>query len=165
MLTRIGGAQNRILAQVLQDQRLNFLIDGSGDGHEPEPTCTRSPRCLTICSAACGRSCGPARRRSTRIGALLQNNYLTMVNAKLNPSPAQVAQIQQLAALGIRIEPLSEDARSEIARRARGAARTRFGAARGQGDGSRDEDALQAADHRIGEILDPEEIVERRRNG
>ena len=94
------------------------------------------------------------RQRSIRIGALLQNNYLTQMNAKLNPTPAQAAQIAQLAALGITITPLAEDARSEI----RGevvALRDRVRAAQGKAADRETRLHLAGGDHRIGEILDP----------
>jgi len=85
---------------------------------------------------------------------LLQNNYLTQVNAKLNPNPAQAAQIAQLAALGIRIEPLSEDARSEL----RGELVSLHGQVRTAEGKAGDRETrlhLLGIDHRIGEILDP----------
>jgi hypothetical protein len=84
----------------------------------------------------------------------LQNSYLNQMNAKLNPSAAQLAQIQQLAALGITITPLAEDARSEI----RGevvALRERVRAAQGKAADRETRLHLAGVDHRIGEILDP----------
>ena len=65
-----------------------------------------------------------------------------------------MAQIQQLAALGITITPLAEDARSEI----RGevvALRERVRAAQGKAADRETRLHLAGVDHRIGEILDP----------
>ena len=40
MLTRIGNAQNRVLAQVLVDQRLNFLLEGEATAKNPDDVYT-----------------------------------------------------------------------------------------------------------------------------
>ena len=105
--------------------------------------------------------CAPARRRSIRIGALLQNNYLTQMNAKLNPSRgAGGADCSSSRRSGIRIEPLAEDARSEL----RGelvSLRDRDPARRREGGDRETKLHLQARDHRIGEILDPKTIGHR----
>jgi hypothetical protein len=85
---------------------------------------------------------------------LLQNNYLTQVNNKLNPSAASIAQVQQLAALGISIQLSSEDAKSEL----RGelmSLRQQVRAAIAKAGDRETELHLTGVDHRIGDILDP----------
>jgi hypothetical protein len=153
MLTRIGNAQNRVLAQVLVDQRLNFLLDGAATAKNKADVYTLAEMLDDLQSGIWSE----LRTGAPRIDAyrrLLQNNYLTQVNNKLNPSPQQLQQIQQLAALGIRIEPLNEDARSEL----RGEVMTlrqQVRAAIGKAGDRETRLHLQGVDHRIGEILDP----------
>lgn len=153
MLTRIGNAQNRVLAQVLVDQRLNFLLDGAATAKNKADVYTLAEMLDDLQSGIWSE----LRTGAPRIDAyrrLLQNNYLTQVNNKLNPSPQQLQQIQQLAALGIRIEPLNEDARSEL----RGEVMSLRQQVRGAIGKAGDRETrlhLQGVDHRIGEILDP----------
>ena len=107
-------AEPRARRRCCVDQRLNLLLDGAATAKNPSRRLHARPRCWTICSAASGRSCGRAAPKIDPYRRTLQNNYLTQMNAKLNPNPAQAAQIAQLQALGITITPLAEDARSEI---------------------------------------------------
>jgi hypothetical protein len=153
MLTRVGSAQNRVLNALFQDSRLNRLIE--------EPTLAKNPRdAYTLADMLDAVRHGVWSELATgapKIDAyrrLLQNNYLTMVNAKLNPPSTQALQLAQLAALGIRIDPLSEDAKSEL----RGELITLRDDVRHATPKAGDRETrmhLQAADHRIGEILDP----------
>jgi hypothetical protein len=152
-LTRVGSAQNRVLNALFQDSRLNRLIE--------EPTLAKNPRdAYTLADMLDAVRHGVWSELATgapKIDAyrrLLQNNYLTMVNAKLNPPSTQALQLAQLAALGIRIDPLSEDAKSEL----RGELITLRDDVRHATPKAGDRETrmhLQAADHRIGEILDP----------
>jgi hypothetical protein len=153
MLARIGSAQNRVLNQVLIDQRLNLILDGTATAKNTKDVYTLTEmldelqRGIWSELASGAPKIDPYRR-------LLQNNYLTNVNGKLNPPAAQLAQIQQLAALGIRITPLAEDARSEL----RGevmSLREQIRTAMPKAADRETKMHLQAADHRIGEILDP----------
>ena len=153
MLSKIGNAQNRVLSQVLVDQRLNFLLDGAATAKNQGDVYTLAE----MLDDLQGGLFSELRSGAPRIDPyrrLLQNNYLTQVNAKLNPNPAQAQQIAQLAALGIRIEPLSEDARSEL----RGelvTLREQVRAAEGKAGDRETRLHLLGVDHRIGEILDP----------
>lgn len=153
MLTRIGNAQSRILSQVMQDQRLNRLIEGPALAGNPKDAYSLGQMLDELQRGVWGE----LWTGSPKIDAyrrLLQNNYLTIVNGKLNTPAAAAAQAAQLAALGIRIEPLSEDARSQV----RGALVQLRGEIRRSAEKTSDRDTrvhLQAADHRIGEILDP----------
>lgn len=153
MLTRIGAAQNRVLSQVLVDQRLNFLLDGEATAKSPGEVYTLAEM-LDDLQRGVWSELWTAAPRIDPYRRNLQNNYLTQMNAKLNPSPAQLAQIAQLQALGITIAPLNEDARSEI----RGeivALRERVKAAEGKAADRETRMHLAGVEHRIGEILDP----------
>jgi hypothetical protein len=153
MLTRIGNAQTRILSQVMQDQRLNRLIEGPALASNPNDAYSLA-QMLDELQRGVWSEVWTGAPRIDAYRRLLQNNYLTIVNGKLNPPATAAAQAAQLAALGIRIEPLSEDARSEL----RGALmQLRSDIRRGtEKAGDRETKMhLQAADHRIGEILDP----------
>ena len=153
MITRIVNAQNRVLVTLLNDQRLNALIEGpavaknAGDAYSLAEMIEDLQHGIWS-EIWTGAPRIDAYRRS------LQDSYLTQINAKLNPPAAAALQIAQLAAFGIRIQPLSEDARSEL----RGELVSLREAIRGAVAKSADRETrmhLQAADHRIGEILDP----------
>jgi Met-zincin/Domain of unknown function (DUF5117)/Domain of unknown function (DUF5118) len=153
MLTRIGAAQNRVLSQVLVDQRLNFLLDGeatakhSGDVYTLTEMLDDLQKGIWSEVYTGAPKIDPYRRQ-------LQNSYLTQMNNKLNPSAAQLAQIAQLAALGVNIAPLAEDARSQI----RGelvSLRERVRAVQSKAGDRETRLHLAGVDHRIGEILDP----------
>jgi hypothetical protein len=153
MLTRVGGAQNRVLNALFQDARLNRLIE--------EPTLAKNPRdsytLADMLDAVRRGVWSELASGSPKIDAyrrLLQDNYLTLINNKLNPAATQAQQLAQLAALGIRIEPLSEDAKSEL----RGELMTLREEVRRATPKAGDRETrmhLQSAEHRIGEILDP----------
>jgi hypothetical protein len=84
----------------------------------------------------------------------LQMNYLTQVDRKINPSTGPNPNAALLAQLGIRIEPLSEDAPLEL----RGELVTLRGEIRRAIPKATDRGTqlhLEGADHRIGEILEP----------
>ncbi|MEP6494082.1 MAG: zinc-dependent metalloprotease [bacterium] len=153
MLTRVGRAQNAVLGQLFNDARLNFLLDGSATAKKTADVYTLAQMIDELqhgiwSELATGApKIDPYRR-------LLQNNYLTQINNKLNPPAAQAAQLAQLAALGIRIDPLAEDAKSEL----RGELVALRSQVRGAVSKAGDRETrlhLEGADHRIGEILDP----------
>jgi hypothetical protein len=153
MLTRVGNAQNRVLTGLFQDARLNRLIE--------EPTLSANPRdaysLADMLDAVRHGVWSELASGSPKVDAyrrLLQDNYLTLINNKLNPPPTAAQQLAVLAAFGIRIEPLSEDAKSEL----RGELITLRDDVRRATPKAGDRETrmhLQSADHRIGEILDP----------
>jgi hypothetical protein len=153
MLTRIGNAQNRVLASVLSDQRLNQLIEESATAKNEHDVYTLAEMLDDLQHGLWSEIYTP----SPRIDAyrrLLQNNYLTQVNAKLNPPVNLAAQLAQLQAFGVAVTPLSEDARSEL----RGelvALREQVRAAEAKAGHRETRLHLTGVDHRIGEILDP----------
>jgi hypothetical protein len=153
MLTRIGNAQNRVLNQLLVDQRLNLLLEGTATAKNPKDVYSLTEM-LDDLQHGIWSELSTSAPKIDSYRRLLQNNYLTQVNNKLNPPAAQAAQLAQLAALGIRITPLSEDAKSEL----RGEVTTLREQIRSAVSKAGDRETkmhLQAADHRIGEILDP----------
>jgi uncharacterized protein DUF4953/uncharacterized protein DUF5117/uncharacterized protein DUF5118 len=153
MLTRIGAAQSRVLTTVLQDQRLNALLDG-------EATAKNSATVYSLADMLDELQRGvwsevysgapkidPYRRQ-------LENSYLSIVDGKLNPTPVPAAQLALLRAFGINVSPLSEDAKSEL----RGelvALRQQIRSATPSAADRETRMHLTGVDHRIGEILDP----------
>jgi Met-zincin/Domain of unknown function (DUF5117)/Domain of unknown function (DUF5118) len=153
MLTRIGNAQSRVLNQLLVDQRLNLLLDGTATAKNARDAYSLADM-LDDLQGGVWSELKSAAPKIDPYRRLLQNNYLTQVNNKLNPPATQAAQLAQLAALGIRITPLAEDAKSEL----RGEVTALREQIRGSISRTADRETrmhLQAADHRIGEILDP----------
>jgi hypothetical protein len=157
MLTRIGNAQNRALTGVLNDGRMNRLLEG-----EALATASGSGSVYTLGNmlddlrggiwselSESSPKIDPFRRR-------LQNEYLVQVDRKLNPPPAPAAAGPGGGGGGGAgaAEPLSEDARSEI----RGELVTLQSEVRAAAGRATDRETklhLQGAEHRIGEILDP----------
>ena len=89
MITRINGAQARVLNALLNDGRMNRLLEGEALAPNKRAS-TRWRPCSTTCAAASGR-------RSTRASPIdafrreLQSDFLTQVDRKLNPPPATAA--------------------------------------------------------------------------
>jgi hypothetical protein len=153
MLRRVGNAQSRVLNTVLQDQRLNHLIEAPAVAKNREDAYSLAE----MLDDLQGGIWSELKSGAPKIDAyrrLLQNNYLTQFNNKLNPSAAQAAQVQQLAALGINIQLASEDAKSEL----RGelmSLRQQVRSAIPRAGDRETELHLMGVDHRIGDILDP----------
>jgi hypothetical protein len=153
MLRRVGNAQSRVLNTVLQDQRLNHLIEAPAVAKNREDAYSLAEMLDDLQSGIWSE----LKSGAPKIDAyrrLLQNNYLTQFNNKLNPSAAQAAQVQQLAALGINIQLASEDAKSEL----RGelmSLRQQVRSAIPRAGDRETELHLMGVDHRIGDILDP----------
>jgi Met-zincin len=148
MLTRVGNAQARVLTQMFDDGRMNRLIE--------QPTLT--PGAYTL-----GEMLDDVRKGvwteltvpAPKIDAYrrqLQDNYLRVVDGKINPPATNAANAALLAQFGIL--PLAEDARSQL----RGELITLRDEIRRATPKAADRETrthLQAAEHRIGEILDP----------
>jgi hypothetical protein len=153
MLTRVGNAQNRVLSAVFQDARLNRLIEGTTLAKNPRDAYSLADMLDAVRHGVWSElSSGSPKIDAYR--RLLQDNYLTIINSKLNPPAAQAQQLAQLAAFGIRIQPLSEDAKSQL----RGELLTLREEIRRSTPKAGDRETrmhLQSADHRIGDILDP----------
>ena len=112
MITRINNAQSRVLNAMLDDGRLNRLLEG-------EALATNKANVYTLSGLLddlrhgvwseiyAGQSIDAFRRE-------LQSDYLSTIERKLNPPPVNAAQVAQLAQFGIRITPLSDDAKSQL---------------------------------------------------
>jgi hypothetical protein len=156
MLTRVGNAQNRVLNSVLNDGRMNRLLEGEALAKSSSDVYTLSEMLDDVrkgiwSELSDGAPKVDAYRRQ------LQNNYLTLVNNKLNP-PAPAAGAGQGGGGGgfggQAPAPLSQDAKSQL----RGELVSLQGEIRRATPRATDRATqlhLAGADHRIGEILDP----------
>jgi hypothetical protein len=153
MLARIGNAQERVLTSVLSDQRLNQLIEESATSKNERDVYTLAEM-LDDLQHGIWSEIYTSSPRIDAYRRLLQDNYLTLVNTKLNPPASEAARIAQLRALGVTATPLSEDARSEL----RGELVALRDQARAAAPKAGDRETrlhLLGVEHRIGEILDP----------
>ena len=153
MIPRINSAQNRVLTSLLDDQRLNRLVEveaTSGDKANayPLPTMLEDVRRGVWSELASPRPAIDAYRRG------LQNAYLTLVDRKLNPPPAAAAAPNPFAGFGTPPRPLSEDAKSNLRGELNALRAQLRGAAARAGDKAT-QYHLMAAENRIGKILDP----------
>jgi hypothetical protein len=151
MINRINGAQGRVLARLLDDQRLNRLIENQALATSPGATYSLADmlddvRRGIFSELDGGRvSIDPYRRG-------LQNVFLTRIDEKLNPKPEDdnAPQFQ----FGPPQPPLSEDAKAML----RGeliSLRSAIRAAIPRAANRETQLHLQGAEHRIDEILDP----------
>jgi hypothetical protein len=150
MINRINSAQGRVLARLLEDARLNRLIENQALVSNPQSVYSLADMLddlrRGIFSELQGGnvSIDPYRRG-------LQNQFLTRMNDKLNPEEDEDAPQQQF---GPPQPPLSEDAKAML----RGeliSLRTAIRAAIPRAANRETQLHLQGAEHRIGEILDP----------
>jgi len=152
MITRITNAQGRVLTSLLNDGRLNRLIENEafapskGDSYSLASMLTDLRRGVWSELSQSGVSIDPYRRT-------LQNQFLTQFNGKLNPPAATTTPATQFPG-ATPPAPLLEDARSQL----RGElvslrAEIRRAASRASDRETRLH--LEAADHEIGDILDP----------
>jgi hypothetical protein len=157
MLARIGNAQSRILTSLLQDARLDRLIEEPAVAAHPADAYSLNEMLNSLRHGIWSE----IYTGSPKIDAYrrrLQDAYLQQMNTKLNPPAAAGA-----AAAGGRgggrggaggAEALSADARAEL----RGNLVALQGEVRAAAPKAADAETrmhLQAADHEIGEILDP----------
>ena len=145
MLNRVGSAQNRVLTAVFNDARLNRLIE--------QPAMNKDAYTLVEMTDDVQRGVwSELYAAAPRIDAYrrqLQDNYLRLIDGKLNPPPVNAAQAAQFG-----LFPLMDDARSQL----RGELVSLREEIRRAIPKSGDRETrmhLEAADHRIGDILDP----------
>jgi hypothetical protein len=155
MITRINGAQTRVLNTMLDDGRLNRLLEG-----EALATAANRGEVYTLAGMLddvrrgiwseiyAGRPIDAFRRE-------LQMDYLTQIGNKINPQSENPVIAAQRAQFGIpRPAPLSDDARSEL----RGELVTLRSDLRAASSRSGDRATqlhIQGAIKRIDDILDP----------
>jgi hypothetical protein len=149
MVSRINGAQSRVLNAMMDDERLNRLVEIESRGGEayPLPSMLEDLRRVVWSELAGAKVLVDAYRRG------VQNAHLTLVDRKLNAPPAPVNPL--FAQFGITPpRPLSEDAKSQL----RGdlvALRATIKASVAKAADAATRNHLTAADARIGKILDP----------
>lgn len=149
MIARIDNAQSRVLTGLLDDGRMNRMLENEalapnkGDAYTLASMLDDLRRGVWSELADSRISIDPYRRA-------LQNTYLTQVDRKLNPPATSAA----TPAFGARQAPLSEDARSEL----RGelvALQADLRRVSGRAGDRETQLHLAGAEHRIGEILNP----------
>jgi hypothetical protein len=151
MFTRIGNAQNRVLSAVLQDSRMNRLLEGealaknAGDAYTLLDMLDDVRKGIWSELSGSGVKIDPYRRE-------LQMNYITTMDRKVNPPPA-AAPPAGVPASALPT-PLSEDARSQV-RGQLAALKAEIHAAIGKAGDRETRMHLENAEHRIGEALDP----------
>jgi hypothetical protein len=151
MLARIGNAQNRVLGALLQDARLNRMLDGAAIAKSASDVYSVTEMLDDVrkgvwSELASGAKIDPYRR-------MLQMNYITAMDRKVNPPPAPAA-APAGGGNAFATTPLSEDARSQV-RAQLVTLKGEIHAAVGK-TGDRESRAhLESAEHRIGEALDP----------
>ena len=151
MINRINNAQARILTSVLDDGRMNRLLEGEALASNKTTVYALSGllddlRRGVWSEIYAGQSIDAFRRE-------LQSDYLTQIGRKLNPPPENPAQAAQLRQFGIVRLPLSDDAKSQL-RGTLVTLRSDLRGASGKGDRSTQ---LHVAGtiKRIDDILDP----------
>jgi hypothetical protein len=150
MITRINGAQTRVLGTMLDDGRLNRLLEGEAVATDKASVYTLSAMLDDLRRGVwseiyAGRSIDAFRRE-------LQMDYLTQIGNKLNPPPVNPQLEAQLRQFGIIRTPASDDAKSEL----RGTLVTLRNDLRNARGGDRATQLhVAGAIRRIDEILDP----------
>jgi len=153
MVERIGNAQNRVLNSLLNDQRMDRLLEEQALAARPGDAYPL-PDFLDDVRKGIWSELDQAHPVIDVYRRTLQNNYLSLIDRKLNPPPESAAASAARARFGARLTPLSEDAKSEL----RGELAGLQAAIRRAVPKTTDRETLwhlQAADHRIEKILNP----------
>ena len=152
MITRITNAQARVLTGLLNDQRLNRLLENEALASNKQEAYSLASmlgdlkRGIWTELDASRVSIDPYRRT-------LQNQYLSQINLKLNPPPAPTTPVVSFPGF-TPPAPLLEDARNEL----RGELVSLRADIRRAIPRAADRETrlhLEGADHQIGEILEP----------
>ncbi|HEY6219049.1 MAG TPA: zinc-dependent metalloprotease, partial [Gemmatimonadaceae bacterium] len=157
MLTRIGNAQNRGLTGVLNDARMNRLLEGEAMAAMTGGEVYTLGNMLDDLRSGVWSELSAGAPKIDAFRRRLQNEFLTQVDRKINPPatpPAAGGGGGGGGFGGAAAEPLSEDARSQL----RGELVQLQSDIKAAIPRTSDRDTklhLQGAEHRIGEILDP----------
>ena len=151
MVDRIGNAQNRVLGSLLNDQRMDRLL-------ELQATAAPAnryplPNFLDDVRKGIWSELGTAHPSIDIYRRTLQNNYLTLIDNKLNPAEAAGGG-RGGAFFGRPLKPLSDEAKSDL----RSELMELQAAIRQAIPKTTDKETrwhLQGADHRIDDILNP----------
>ena len=151
MIGRINAAQARVLTTMLDDGRLNRLLEGEAIARDKSSVYALAGMLDDLrrglwSEIYTGGSIDAFRRE-------LQSDYLTQIERKLNPAPVNPQLAAQLLQFGIRLTPLSDDAKSQL-RGTLVTLRTDLRNASGRGDRGTQLHVAGAV-RRIDEILDP----------
>jgi hypothetical protein len=149
MVNRVNGAQARVLTTLLEDGRMNRMLEQEGLASNRGSVYTLASM-LGDVRRGVWQELGAGQPSIDVFRRGLQNNYLALVGRKLNPPASTV----QLPAGFTPPAPLSEDGRSHL----RGELVTLRDEIRRAAPRATDRASqlhLQAAIHRIGEILEP----------
>jgi hypothetical protein len=155
MVTRINGAQSRVLNTLMDDGRMNRLLEEEGVARDRSETYTLAAM-LDDLRRGLWEELSTPRPSVDVFRRELQNDYLTLINRKLNP-PATPPTPPGGGGGGFGFQPpqpLSEDAKSHL----RGqlvSLREGIQRAIPRASDRATELHLQGSLHRIGEILDP----------
>ncbi len=150
MITRINNSQARVLNNILNDGRMNRLLEGEAVAANKSSVYTLSALLDDVrrgiwSEIYAGQSIDAFRRE-------LQSDYLTQIGRKINPPPATPGQGGQ-GQFGNAPEPLSDDAKSQL-RGTLVTLRNDLRNAASRGDRST-QLHVQGAIKRIDDILDP----------
>jgi hypothetical protein len=159
MLTRIGNAQNRVLTAVLNDGRMNRLLEGEAlavvGGPEAGDVVYSLADMLDQLRKGIWSELDHSAPKIDPFRRRLQNEFITQVGRKLNPPAAPAAAAPAGGGRGGQAAaPLSEDAKSQL----RGQLVTLREEIRRAIPKAGDRETrlhLQGTEHRITEILDP----------
>jgi hypothetical protein len=154
MLNRIANAQNRVLSGLLNDSRMNRLLEGEALASGSNSVYALG-EFLDDMRAGVWSEISDASPRIDVYRRALQNNYLTQMDRKINPPPAAANAPSPALLAQFGIFPLAEDARSQI----RGELVTLLAQVNRAVPRAADRETrlhLQGAAHRIGNILDPQ---------
>jgi hypothetical protein len=152
MLTRVGGAQMRVLGILLDDERMNRLVENQALA----PTASSTYSLADMLDDVREGIWSEVRGGSVTIDPYrrsLQMSFLTLLNDKLNPKEEDESQQQQVF-FGPRPQPLSEEAKAML----RGelvTLRAEVQRAIPRAANRETQLHLQGAAHRIDRILDP----------
>ena len=152
MITRVGGAQNRILNAVLQDARLNRMNEQGALGRPARDVYSLSEM-LDDLRHGVWSELAESKPRADAYQRGLQMNYLASLDRKLNVPPAPLP-AGLPAAFAAQFAPLTDDAKSQL----RGQLVALRAEVRRAIPNAADRETrlhLEAADHRIGDILEP----------
>ena len=154
MVDRIGNAQNRVLNSLLNDQRMDRLLElqatAAPADRYPLPNFLDDVRQGVWSELSAAHPTIDIYRRT------LQNNYLTLIDHKLNPPPASANGGGRGGFFGRNVKPLSDEAKADL----RGELGELQSAIKRAIPKTTDKETrwhLQAADHTITDILNPKQ--------
>jgi hypothetical protein len=153
MINRINSAQTRVLTTVLDDGRLNRLLEGEAIASTKSPAYTLS-ELLDDLRRGIWSEVWDVRRPIDAYRRELQMDFLTQIERKLNPQPEPPQLTAQRIQFGVPRVLASDDAKSEL-RGTLVTLRSDLRAANGRSGDRATQLHIAGAIRRIDEILDP----------